>query len=38
VDLEIARIDGRVLEAEQLYEKAISSAHDNDFVNNEAIA
>jgi hypothetical protein len=38
VDLEIARIEGRVLEAEQLYEKAISSAHDNGFVNNEAIA
>jgi len=38
VDAEIARIEGRVLEAEQLYEKAIRSAHDNGFVNNEAIA
>ncbi len=35
---EIARIEGRVLEAEQLYEQAIRSAHRNGFVNNEAIA
>jgi PAS domain S-box-containing protein len=38
VGAEIARIEGRVLEAEHLYEKAISSAHNNGFVNNEAIA
>jgi len=35
---EIARIEGRVLEAEQLYEHAIRSARNNGFVNNEAIA
>ncbi len=35
---EVARIEGRVLEAEQFYEKAIQSAHRNGFVNNEAIA
>src|SRR5262250_92183 len=34
----MARIEGRVLEAEQLYEQAIRSAHSNGFVNNEAIA
>src|SRR5262249_32641030 len=38
VGAEIARIEGRVLEAEQLYEQAIRSAHNNSFVNNEAIA
>src|SRR5262249_35568146 len=38
VGAEIARIEGRVLEAEQLYERAIRSAHSNGFVNNEAIA
>ena len=38
VSAEIARIEGRVLEAEQLYEQAIRSAHNNGFVNNEAIA
>jgi PAS domain S-box-containing protein len=38
VGAEIARIGGRVLEAEHLYEQAIRSAHNNDFVNNEAIA
>jgi PAS domain S-box-containing protein len=38
VSAEIARIEGRVLEAEQLYEKAIRSAHGNGFVSNEAIA
>jgi GAF domain-containing protein len=38
VSAEIARIEGRVLEAEQLYEQAIRSAHSNGFVNNEAIA
>ena len=38
VGAEIARIEGRMLEAEQLYEQAIRSAHSNGFVNNEAIA
>ena len=38
VGAEIARIEGRVLDAEQLYEQAIRSAHSNGFVNNEAIA
>ena len=38
VGAEIARIEGHVLEAEQLYEQAIRSAHSNGFVNNEAIA
>jgi predicted ATPase/signal transduction histidine kinase len=38
VGAEIARIEGRVLEAEQLYEQAIRSAHSNGFVHNEAIA
>jgi PAS domain S-box-containing protein len=38
VGAEIARLEGRVLEAEQLYEQAIGSAHSNGFVNNEAIA
>jgi len=35
---EIARIEGRVLDAEQLYEKAIRSAHTNGFIQNEAVA
>ena len=38
VGAEIARIEGRALDAEHLYEKAVSSAHSNGFVNNEAIA
>ncbi|MBV9272309.1 MAG: serine/threonine-protein kinase PknK, partial [Verrucomicrobia bacterium] len=38
VGAEIARIKGRILEAERLYEEAIRSAHENGFVNNEAIA
>jgi PAS domain S-box-containing protein len=38
VGAEIARIKGRVLEAEHLYEQAIRSAHANDFVHNEALA
>jgi len=38
VGAEVARIEGRVLEAEQLYEAAIRSAHSNGFVHNEAIA
>ncbi|HWR16788.1 MAG TPA: AAA family ATPase [Terriglobales bacterium] len=35
---EMARIEGRVLDAEQLYEQAIRSAHDNGFLNNEGLA
>ena len=35
---EIARIEGRALEAGELYEKAIRSAHANGFVQNEAVA
>jgi predicted ATPase/signal transduction histidine kinase/GAF domain-containing protein len=38
VGAEMARIEGRVLEAEQLYEQAIRSAQRNGFVNNGAIA
>ena len=38
VAAEIARIDGRVLDAEQLYETAINSAHANGFPHNEALA
>ncbi|HSF17565.1 MAG TPA: AAA family ATPase [Vicinamibacteria bacterium] len=38
IGAEMARIEGRILEAEQLYEQAIRSAHDNGFVHNEAIA
>jgi PAS domain S-box-containing protein len=38
VGAEIARIEGRVLDAEQLYEQAIRSARDNGFVHNEALA
>ena len=38
VGAEIARIEGRALEAEQLYEQAIRSARANGFVHNEAIA
>src|SRR5271169_2896942 len=38
VGAEIARIEGHLLDAEQLYEKAIRSAHANGFVQNEAIA
>src|SRR6478735_7994549 len=34
----MSRLEGRVLEAEQLYEQAIRSAHSNGFANNEAIA
>jgi PAS domain S-box-containing protein len=33
---EIARIEGRVLDAEELYEKAIRSARSNGFVHHEA--
>jgi PAS domain S-box-containing protein len=35
---EIARIEGRALDAEHLYERAIRSAHANGFVHNEALA
>jgi len=38
VAAEIARIEGRMSEAEQLYERAIRSAHTNAFVHNEALA
>jgi signal transduction histidine kinase len=38
VSAEIARIHGRELDAEHLYEKAIRSAQENGFVHNEAIA
>ena len=38
VSAEIARIDGRVLDAEHLYEQAIRSARANGFVHNEALA
>ena len=38
VAAERARIDGRDVEAMQLYEQAIESAHVHGFVNNEAIA
>jgi PAS domain S-box-containing protein len=38
VGAEIARIEGRLLDAEQLYQKAIRSAHANRFVHNEALA
>ncbi|MFM0342122.1 trifunctional serine/threonine-protein kinase/ATP-binding protein/sensor histidine kinase [Paraburkholderia fungorum] len=38
VGAEIARIEGRFLDAEQLYETAIRSAHMNGFVHNEAVA
>jgi PAS domain S-box-containing protein len=35
---EIARLEGRVLDAMQLYEQAIHSARDNSFVQSEAVA
>ncbi len=38
VSAEIARIEGRSFEAMQLYEQAIQSAHENGFVQNEALA
>jgi len=38
VGAEIARIEGRDLDAMRLYEKAIRSAHANGFIHNEAIA
>ena len=38
VGAEIARIEGRILEAEQLYEEAIRSAQVNKFIHNQALA
>ena len=38
VGAEIARIEGRILDAEKLYEDAIRSAHTNGFVHNEALS
>src|SRR5260370_56406 len=38
VAAEIARIEGRDLDAMRLYEQAIRSAHANEFIPNEAIA
>jgi len=38
VGAEIARIEGRALDAEQLYEESIRSAGANGFVHNEALA
>lgn len=38
VAAQIARIEGRILEAQELYEKAIRSARDHGFVHNEAVA
>ncbi len=38
VGAEIARLQGRELDAERLYEQAISSAQANGFVHNEALA
>src|SRR5262249_41510168 len=35
---EIARIEGRALDAERLYERAIGSAHASGFINHEALA
>ena len=35
---EIARIEGRVIDAQELYEKAIRSARENGFVHHEAFA
>jgi PAS domain S-box-containing protein len=38
IGAEIARIEGRTLEAEEFYEQAIRSARANSFVHNEAVA
>jgi len=38
VNAEIARIEGRLPDAESLYEKAIQSAREHGFIQNEAIA
>ncbi|MGY8663367.1 AAA family ATPase [Bradyrhizobium sp. UFLA05-109] len=38
IDAEIARIEGRPLEAMELYKRSIMSARDNGFVHNEGLA
>jgi len=38
VAAEIARLEGREVDAEHLYEAAIQSARDNEFIQNEALA
>jgi PAS domain S-box-containing protein len=38
VEAELARLEGRKLDAEGLYEEAIRSARENGFVHNEALA
>jgi PAS domain S-box-containing protein len=38
VDAELARLEGRIADAEQLYEIAIRSARENAFIHNEAVA
>jgi predicted ATPase/signal transduction histidine kinase/GAF domain-containing protein len=38
VGAEVARVGGRDLEAERLYEEAIRSAHKNGFIQNEGLA
>jgi PAS domain S-box-containing protein len=38
VAAEIARLEGRTLDAESLYEEAIGLAHDHGFIHNEGIA
>jgi signal transduction histidine kinase len=38
VNAEIARIEGRILDAEHFYQAAIRSAHDNGFAHCEAVA
>ena len=38
VGAEIARLEGRELEAERLYQQAIKSAHANGFIQNEGLA
>ncbi len=38
VNAELARIEGRTLDAERFYEEAIASAKENRFIQNEAVA
>jgi PAS domain S-box-containing protein len=38
VGAEIARIEGRDMDAMRLYDQAVGSAHENGFVHNEAVA
>jgi len=38
IGAEIARLEGRALDAQRLYEQAIHSARDNGFIHNEAVA